>query len=93
MTISQDGTNGLGLVATQEIPKGSQLIALADHLPLRFVPLQSSSGDGVDEVHSLLANLAQQVPGMHFSLFYAVDYWIVLHFWFYIQMCFSWWFW
>ncbi|KAJ4710065.1 Histone-lysine N-methyltransferase [Melia azedarach] len=52
----QNEANGLGLVASQDIPKGSLLIALPDHIPLRF---ESDSGDGAD---SVLANLARQVP-------------------------------
>ncbi|CAK7326802.1 unnamed protein product [Dovyalis caffra] len=55
--ISQDGTNGLGLIASQDIPKGSQLIALPDHIPLKF-----GDEDGVDVVNSVLVNLAQKVP-------------------------------
>lgn len=58
--IAQDTSFGLGLVATDEIPKGSELVVLPEHVPLRFVPLESDSGDGADAV---LANLARQVPG------------------------------
>lgn len=61
--IAQDATNGLGLLASEEIPKGSDLIALPDHIPLRFTPLESDGGDGL---HSVLVNLARQVPGMKF---------------------------
>ncbi|KAG2701537.1 hypothetical protein I3760_06G050200 [Carya illinoinensis] len=54
--IAEDGTTGLGLAASAEIPKGSDLIALPDHVPLRF---ESDVGDGLD---SVLANLAHRVP-------------------------------
>lgn len=60
----QNEANGLGLVASQDIPKGSLLIALPDHIPLRF---ESDSGDGAD---SVLANLARQVPGMCFWFYF-----------------------
>lgn len=60
--IAQDDSTGLGLVASAEIPKGSDLIALPDHLPLRF------KSDGVDGLDSVLANLVHQVPGMNFCL-------------------------
>ncbi|ESR61411.1 hypothetical protein CICLE_v10015103mg [Citrus x clementina] len=49
-------TYGLGLVASQDIPKGSLLIALPDHIPLKF---ESDAGDGAD---SVLVDLASQVP-------------------------------
>ncbi|KAL9453473.1 hypothetical protein AB3S75_009139 [Citrus x aurantiifolia] len=49
-------TYGLGLVASQDIPKGSLLIALPDHIPLNF---ESDAGDGAD---SVLVDLASQVP-------------------------------
>ncbi|KAF2303176.1 hypothetical protein GH714_014373 [Hevea brasiliensis] len=38
--ILQDGNNGFGLIATQAIPKGSELIVLPDHIPLKFGPLE-----------------------------------------------------
>ncbi|CAN1297193.1 Actin-histidine N-methyltransferase [Linum perenne] len=53
--ISQDESNGLGLVASQPIAKGSQLIALPDHIPLK-----DAAGD--DVAASVLANLARPVP-------------------------------
>ena len=61
--ISQDGTNGHGLIASHDIPKGSQLIVLPDNIPLKF-----GDEDGVDEAHSVLVKLAQKVPGMYFFL-------------------------
>lgn len=51
---------GLGLVASQDIPKGSDLIALPHHMPLRFSSLES---EGVDTIDSVLVNLTRQVPG------------------------------
>ena len=59
--ISQDGTNVLGLIASHDIPKGSQLIVLPDNIPLKF-----GDEDGVDEAHSVLVKLAQKIPGMYF---------------------------
>ncbi|KAL6189897.1 hypothetical protein ACLB2K_036298 [Fragaria x ananassa] len=57
--IAQDASFGLGLVATDEIPKGSELVVLPEHVPLRFGSLESDGGDVADAV---LANLARQVP-------------------------------
>ncbi|XP_022776463.1 ribulose-1,5 bisphosphate carboxylase/oxygenase large subunit N-methyltransferase, chloroplastic isoform X2 [Durio zibethinus] len=54
--ITQDTTHGLGLVASREIPKGSDLIVLPDHVPLKF---QSDKGDGAG---SVLLHLSNQVP-------------------------------
>ncbi|KAK7358238.1 hypothetical protein VNO77_00164 [Canavalia gladiata] len=51
-----DSSNGLGLVAKQEIPSGSDLIVLPHHLPLRFISLDSDPHD------SLMLQLARQVP-------------------------------
>lgn len=58
--MAQDTNFGLGLVASEEIPKGSELVVLPQHIPLRFGSLESEDGDGLD---SVLANLARQVPG------------------------------
>ncbi|KDP38111.1 hypothetical protein JCGZ_04754 [Jatropha curcas] len=57
--ISQDGTNSFGLIASQAIPKGSELIVLPDHIPLKFGPLDFEVADGAT---SALVNLAQKVP-------------------------------
>lgn len=65
--ISQEGNNGFGLIASQAIPKGSELIVLPDHIPLKFGPLEYENADGAT---SVLINLAQKVPGMYLSLFY-----------------------
>lgn len=54
--IAQDDTYGIGLVAATEIPKGSDLIILPEHVPLRFI---SDVEDGADPV---LLQLATQVP-------------------------------
>lgn len=69
-----DDSNGLGLVVSQDIPKGSLLIALPDHVPLRF------ESDGGDEAQSVLVNLARQVPGLFFELFliYLIIYELIL---------------
>ncbi|KAM0961097.1 hypothetical protein ACFX2I_020415 [Malus domestica] len=57
--IAQDSSFGLGLVASEEIPKGSELIVLPEHVPLRFGSIESDGGDGVD---SVLDDLARLVP-------------------------------
>lgn len=79
--VAQDTTNGLGLVASEEIPKGSDLIALPHHIPLRFATLESNGGDGL---HSALVNLASQVPGtcFHYTLVAIFDSWLTF-FYFY----------
>lgn len=59
--IAQDESKGLGLVASEEIPSGSDLIVLPHHLPLRFGSLESDHDDALDPV---LVDLARQVPGM-----------------------------
>nr|XP_023922521.1 histone-lysine N-methyltransferase setd3 [Quercus suber]POE97882.1 histone-lysine n-methyltransferase setd3 [Quercus suber] len=46
-----DETIGLGLVASEDIPKGSDLIALPHHIPLSF-----------EFDHPVLSNLARKVP-------------------------------
>lgn len=47
---------GLGLVASDDIPKGSDLIVLPEHIPLRF--------EAKDGESSALTHLARHVPGM-----------------------------
>ncbi|OUZ99390.1 SET domain [Macleaya cordata] len=59
LKIADDGSNGLGLVASEEIQKGSDLIALPSHLPLRFRSVDSDDEDGLE---SVLIQLARQVP-------------------------------
>ncbi|XVE85478.1 hypothetical protein DITRI_Ditri17bG0093600 [Diplodiscus trichospermus] len=54
--VTQDTTYGLGLIASGEIPKGSDLIILPDHVPLKF---QSDKEDGAG---SVLLHLSSQVP-------------------------------
>ncbi|XP_030499723.2 uncharacterized protein LOC115715072 [Cannabis sativa] len=56
LKIGEDSSHGLGLLASEEIPKGSELISLPQHIPLRFGSLES------DEIHSVLVDLAQKVP-------------------------------
>ncbi|OMO93994.1 hypothetical protein COLO4_16581 [Corchorus olitorius] len=55
--IAHDTTFGLGLVASGQIPKGSDLIVLPDHIPLKF---QSDNQDGAAD--SVLLHLSQLVP-------------------------------
>ncbi|CAK9140311.1 unnamed protein product [Ilex paraguariensis] len=57
--IAEVEPHGLGLVASEEIPQGSDLIALPEHIPLKFGSLESEGGNGA---FSVLVNLAQQVP-------------------------------
>ena len=64
--ISELDSYGLGLVASHEIPKGSDLIALPDHIPLKF---GESDGGGDDASYSVLLNLVRHVPGMFFSFY------------------------
>lgn len=56
--IAQLGSNGLGLVAKQEIPMGSELIVLPHHIPLQFPSLDVNPHD------SALFQLACHVPGI-----------------------------
>uniref|UniRef100_A0A7C9CAQ6 Uncharacterized protein n=1 Tax=Opuntia streptacantha TaxID=393608 RepID=A0A7C9CAQ6_OPUST len=53
VTIAHVPPHGLGLVAAHEIPRGSDLIGLPPHIPLKF-----DSGSS-----SALASLVQRVPG------------------------------
>lgn len=53
VTITQDTTYGLGLVASGGIPKGSDLIVLPEHVPLKF---QSDKDDEADSVSLPLSN-------------------------------------
>lgn len=55
----EEGSNGLGLVAAENIPKESDLISLPRHIPLKF-----EAADAEDGAHSTLVNLARNVPGM-----------------------------
>lgn len=54
---SSSNGHGLGLVANEDIPIGSDLIVLPQHIPLHF-----SSVDNQNH-HSLLLQLATHVPG------------------------------
>ncbi|XP_071690895.1 uncharacterized protein [Rutidosis leptorrhynchoides] len=57
--IADSGPYGLGLIASEEIPKGSELIALPEHIPLRFPSNESDNGDGS---YSNMVNLSRHVP-------------------------------
>lgn len=57
--IAESSPYGLGLIASEEIPKGSDLIALPEHIPLRF-PVPES--DGGDDSYSNLVKLSRYVP-------------------------------
>ncbi|TMW96210.1 hypothetical protein EJD97_007728 [Solanum chilense] len=56
--IAQGDSFGLGLVASEDIPKGSDLIALPQHIPLKFDGSSSES----ENSRSALIKLAQHVP-------------------------------
>ncbi|KAK4736356.1 hypothetical protein R3W88_000053 [Solanum pinnatisectum] len=56
--IAQADSFGLGLVASEDIPKGSDLIALPQHIPLKFDGSSSES----ENSHSALIKLAYHVP-------------------------------
>ncbi|XP_076884718.1 uncharacterized protein LOC143533986 [Bidens hawaiensis] len=57
--IADSGPFGLGLVASEEIPKGSDLIALPEHVSLKFPVIGNDDGD---ECLPGLINLARHVP-------------------------------
>lgn len=59
LKIADHASHGLGLLSTEPIANGSDLIALPDHLPLRFDPH--------DEPESALGRLAARVPGSELS--------------------------
>ncbi|THU54762.1 hypothetical protein C4D60_Mb10t28570 [Musa balbisiana] len=61
LRIADGDPYGLGVVATNEIPPGSELIALPSHLLLRFDRSPESDG-GCDGPHSTLVELARRVP-------------------------------
>ncbi|CAL9769094.1 unnamed protein product [Musa acuminata subsp. burmannicoides] len=61
LRIADGDPYGLGVVATNEIPPGSELIALPSHLLLRFDRSSESDG-GCDGPHSTLVELARRVP-------------------------------
>ncbi|XP_028798450.1 actin-histidine N-methyltransferase-like isoform X2 [Neltuma alba] len=57
--IAQVDSKGLGLMASEEIPRGSDLIVLPHHVPLKF---RSPVSNHEDEPDSVLVNLASHVP-------------------------------
>nr|XP_010906939.1 actin-histidine N-methyltransferase isoform X1 [Elaeis guineensis] len=61
LKIADHPSHGLGVVATEEIPQGSELVVLPSHLPLRFRrdPESDGGGEGAD---SVLNQLARRVP-------------------------------
>lgn len=67
LTIAEGESFGLGLVASEEISKGSELISLPSHLPLRFRSLDPS--DGADASDSALVHLSRRVPGLCYLAF------------------------
>lgn len=60
-------SDGLGLVATEEIPEGSDIIILPEHIPLQF---GTSEADDENGAHSALVRLAQHIPGMIVTVFF-----------------------
>ncbi|XP_010556222.1 PREDICTED: histone-lysine N-methyltransferase setd3 [Tarenaya hassleriana] len=58
LKLSDDGSSGLGLVSSEKIPQGSDLISLPPHVPLRF---ESESDDDAASF-AVLADLARRIP-------------------------------
>ncbi|MCD7446560.1 hypothetical protein HAX54_010752 [Datura stramonium] len=59
--IAQGDSFGLGLIASEDIPKGSDIISLPQHIPLKFGSSLEAE-NSVDGSHSALMKLAQHVP-------------------------------
>ncbi|XP_009768042.1 uncharacterized protein [Nicotiana sylvestris] len=59
--IAQGDSFGLGLVASEDIPKGSDIIALPQHIPLKIGSLEAETSLDAG-AHSALIKLAQHVP-------------------------------
>lgn len=64
--IAQLDSGGLGLVAKEEIPIGTDLIVLPQHLPLHFTSFHQ---DQKNDENSVLLQLSSHVPGKLISLF------------------------
>ncbi|KAL9667220.1 hypothetical protein QQ045_001570 [Rhodiola kirilowii] len=61
--IAQVDPYGLGLVVSDNVPIGSDLIALPSHVPLRFCSNEGEGGDGDgDGVEAVLADLGRRIP-------------------------------
>lgn len=58
ITVDEESSSGLRLVASENVTKGSELISLPNHIPLCFPSLDSS-----DAADSALIQLARRVPG------------------------------
>jgi hypothetical protein len=77
-----DSSNGLGLVAKEQIPIGTDLIVLPQHIPLHFTSHHNHSD-------SLLLQLSSNVPGIfiHFSIYNSIaTYLLHLLFWAYLVL-------
>jgi len=61
--LSQETQFGIGLISTEQISPGTDLISLPPHVPLRFESDDSSSSSS-----SLLSALARRVPGKYLSV-------------------------
>ncbi|CAI9096758.1 OLC1v1032970C2 [Oldenlandia corymbosa var. corymbosa] len=59
LTHQLNSSDGIGLMATEEIPKGSDLIVLPDHIPLKFGASEADSESGP---YTSLVKLAQHIP-------------------------------
>lgn len=66
LRIADRGEYGLTLVASEDIPRGSRLVALPERLTLRL--RWSQDGDGADRPDSPLSQLVHRVPGDFLSL-------------------------
>ncbi|TXG57040.1 hypothetical protein EZV62_018353 [Acer yangbiense] len=63
-----DTTYGLGLVASQDIPKGSLLISLPHHIPLKFEADDADSRLSSSVVSTLWEHLAEELWAMKLGL-------------------------
>lgn len=72
MKIVQLDPYGFGLVVSDDVPIGSDLIALPHHVPLRF----SENVEGVG-FESVLDDLGRRIPGMCVLEFVCVQMWLL----------------
>ncbi|MQL92182.1 hypothetical protein Taro_024806 [Colocasia esculenta] len=77
LRIADGGTDGFGLVAAGHIPKGTRLVALPEHLPLRLRWSDGAIG-GADRSGSPLFELVNRVPGNALRSLFGAVFWIDL---------------
>lgn len=78
---------GLGLVASEDIPKGSDLIILPQHIPLRF---EAKNGES-----SALIDLVRQIPGIFSTNSVSLSFigWIIYQVFFFLtSIVIMWWY-